>query len=80
MRARIHRVELGQDADRPLALGVNGPCKLQRLGVGKVNVGGGDSEDDAVAMQVREHIKRGGSWQAHQLGFEMYSRTTVNID
>ena len=69
MRARIHQVELGQDANRPPALGVNGPRELQGLGVGKVDVGGGDGEDDAVAMWVREHMKRGGKLSSAPIGF-----------
>ena len=48
MRARIHQIELGQDADCPPALRIDGPRELEGLRVGKVDVSGGDSEDDAV--------------------------------
>src|SRR6266702_3369613 len=47
VRACVHQVELRQDADRSPALGVDGPRELQGLGVGEVDVCGGDGEDDA---------------------------------
>ena len=47
MRVRIHQVQLGEDADRPPALGVDGAHELERVRVGEVYVCGGDGEDDA---------------------------------
>lgn len=46
VRARIHQVQLGEDADRPPALGVDGPRELERVRVGEVYVCGGDGEND----------------------------------
>ena len=69
VRARIHRVELGQDDDRPPVLGIDGPRELQGLGVGKVDVGGRDSEGDAVPKRVREHMKRVGKLPSAPIGF-----------
>ena len=60
VRARIHQVELGQYANHPPTLGVDGPRELQGLGVGKV---------DAVAMQVREHMKWGRKLPSTPIGF-----------
>ena len=78
VRARVHQVELRQDADRPPALGVDGPRELERIRVGEVDVRRGDGEDDAgicerlAGEQARHRL-------AYQLGFEMYSRTRVRI-
>jgi len=47
VRARVHQVELGQDADRPPALGVNGPRELEGVRVGEVYVCSGDGENNA---------------------------------
>jgi hypothetical protein len=38
VRARVHQVELRQDADRPPSLRVYRPRKLQGLGISKVDV------------------------------------------
>lgn len=48
VRARVHEVELGQDADRATPLRVDCPRELERLGVGEVDVGGRDGQDDAA--------------------------------
>jgi hypothetical protein len=49
--ARIHQVQLGEDADCPPALGVDGSRELERVRVGEVYVCGGDGKNDA---DVRE--------------------------
>jgi hypothetical protein len=59
VRARIHQVQLGEDADRPPALGVDGPRKLERVRVGEVYVCGGDGENNAdVRVRVRVRCVR----------------------
>jgi hypothetical protein len=47
VRAGVHKVELGEDADRSEASRVDRAGKFEGVGVGKVDVGGGDGEDDA---------------------------------
>ena len=48
VRAGVHKVELGENADGASSLRVDGPCKLECLGVGEIDVGCGDCEDDAA--------------------------------
>jgi len=48
VRAGVHEVQLGEDADRAPALRVDGPSELERLGVGEVDIGRRDGEDDAA--------------------------------
>jgi hypothetical protein len=52
VRTRVHKVELRQDADRPPALGVNGPREFERFRVGKIDICGRDGEDDAACARV----------------------------
>ena len=52
VRASIHQVQLGEDADCPPALWIDGSRELEGVGVGEVYVCGGDSENDAV-VRVR---------------------------
>lgn len=47
IRARVHEVEFCQDAQCPQPAWVDGPGKLERVGIGEVDVGGGDGKDDA---------------------------------
>jgi hypothetical protein len=54
VRASIHQVQLGEDADCPPALWVDGSRELEGFGVGEIYVCGGDSENDAnVRVRVR---------------------------
>ncbi len=48
MRARIHQVQLGEDADRPAALWVDGSRELERVRIGEVYVCGGNRENDTI--------------------------------
>lgn len=48
VRASIHQVQLGEDADCPPALWVDGSGELEGFGVGEVYVCGGDRENDAI--------------------------------
>ena len=56
MRASIHQVQLGKDADCPPALWVDGSRELERFGVSEVYVCGGDRENDAV-VRVRVRMR-----------------------
>mmetsp|Transcript_28569 Transcript_28569/g.55740 ORF Transcript_28569/g.55740 Transcript_28569/m.55740 type:complete len:318 (-) Transcript_28569:142-1095(-) len=51
----IHQIKLCQHTDGPLPLRVHLPRDLKPVGVCKVAVGGGDSEDDAVG--ARDDVK-----------------------
>jgi hypothetical protein len=46
VRARIHQVQLRQDADCPSPLRVYGPRELERIRVREVDVCGGDGKDN----------------------------------
>jgi hypothetical protein len=46
VRAHIHQVQLRQDADCPLRLGVYRPHELERIRVGKVDICSGDGKDN----------------------------------
>lgn len=48
VRASIHQVQLGEDADRPPALWIDGSREIEGVGVGEVYVCGGDRENDAI--------------------------------
>ena len=54
--ASIHQVQLGEDADCPPTLWVDGSRELERVGVGEVYVCGGDRENDAI-VRVRVHMR-----------------------
>jgi hypothetical protein len=56
VRPSIHQVQLGEDADCPPALWVDGPRELEGVGVGEVYVCGGDRENDAI-VRVRVHMR-----------------------
>ena len=67
--AGVHEVKLGEDADGASALRIDGARELERVRVGEVDVGGGDSEDDAGEDEGRVWCL----WEigTYQLGFEM---------
>jgi hypothetical protein len=44
----IHKIQLGEDTDCPLAHGINMAGQLQRFRVDKINVGGRNGKDDTV--------------------------------
>ncbi len=46
----IHEIQLGEDTNCPLAHGVDMASQLQRLRVDKIDVCGGDGEDDTVGL------------------------------
>ena len=56
VRASIHQVQLGEDADCPPALWVDGSRKLEGLGVGEVHICGGDRENDTI-VGVGVHMR-----------------------
>jgi hypothetical protein len=57
MRASIHQVQLGEDADCPPALWVDGSRELEGVGVGEVYISGGDCENDTIVrVRVRMRI------------------------
>jgi hypothetical protein len=49
--AVVHQVQLCQDANRPLAHGIDMAGQLQRLRVHEIDVGRGDGEDDTVGLR-----------------------------
>lgn len=51
IRAVVHQIQFRQDPNRPLAHGIDMAGELQRLRVHEVDVGGRDSEDDAVRLR-----------------------------
>jgi hypothetical protein len=55
VRASIHQVHLGEDADCLPALWVDGSRELEGVGVGEFYVCGGDCENDAI-VQVRMRV------------------------
>lgn len=44
--ASIHKIELGEDTNCSLALGINRASELERLGISEINVCGGDRKDN----------------------------------
>lgn len=54
--ASIHQVQLGEDADCPPALWVNGSRELERVRVGEIYICGGDRENDTV-VRVRVRMR-----------------------
>jgi hypothetical protein len=46
--AGVHEIEFGEDADGASALWIDGACEFEGFGVGEVDVGGGDGENDAT--------------------------------
>jgi hypothetical protein len=56
VRASIHQVQLGEDADCPPALWVDGSRELEGLGVGEVHICGGDRENDTI-VGVGVHMR-----------------------
>ena len=57
VRAGVHQVELGQDADRASTLGIDGSGELERFRVCEIDIGGRNREDDTVAS--RNHKRSG---------------------
>jgi hypothetical protein len=58
VRASIHQIQLGKDADCPLALWVDRSRELEGVRVGEVHVCGGNRENDAI-VQVLGWTKLG---------------------
>lgn len=46
----VHEVELRQYADCALSRGIHMPCQLEGFRIDDINIGRGDSEDDAVGL------------------------------
>ena len=44
----VHKIQLGEDTNRPLAHGINMAGQLQRFRVDKINVGGRNGKDNTV--------------------------------
>ena len=55
VRACVHEVEFGEDADGASALGVDGAGELEGFGIGEVDVGGGYSENNTTRSQSVSH-------------------------
>lgn len=56
--ALVHEVNLGQDTDGPLSLGVNLAGELETVRVGQIGVCGSDGEDDGVGLAnlLQNHV------------------------
>lgn len=50
VRAMIHKINLGEHTNGTSAQGIDMAGKFQGLGIDKVNVGGGDSQNDTVRL------------------------------
>lgn len=66
MRVRIHQVQLGDGADRPPALGVDGPCELEGVQVGEDSLAGETARMMLMCACVRVCAHEGtcGGWCA----------------
>jgi len=70
VRSSVHEVELGENSNGTAALRVDGASELERLGVGQVDIGGRDGEDDAIAEGSVSISLLAALLKAHQLGLE----------
>jgi hypothetical protein len=54
----VHKIDLGQDSNRPRSFRVDGSCELETVRVGQIGVGRSDGEDDGVGLgdELEEHV------------------------
>lgn len=64
VRPSIHQVYLGQDADRPPTLGIDGAGELQGFRIGKVYISSGDGQDDTEG-HVSAKLNYGTNWRTN---------------